>query len=71
LLYDLLSVFGREGVSIALSRISTEKGAAIDTFYVADRATRGKIGDVARVQALQRKLQQAAVGDGLAEHVGL
>ncbi|MBA2742982.1 MAG: [protein-PII] uridylyltransferase, partial [Chthoniobacterales bacterium] len=43
LLYDLLSVFGREGVSIALSRISTEKGAAIDTFYVADRATRGKI----------------------------
>ena len=39
LLYELLSAFGEERVSIALSRISTEKGAAIDTFYVADRAT--------------------------------
>jgi [protein-PII] uridylyltransferase len=27
LLFDLLSVFGREGISISLSRISTEKGA--------------------------------------------
>ena len=45
LLYELLSAFGEERVSIALSRISTEKGAAIDTFYVADRATRGKITD--------------------------
>ena len=42
LLYDLLSAFGEEDVSIALSRISTEKGAAIDTFYVADRDTRAK-----------------------------
>jgi [protein-PII] uridylyltransferase len=45
LLYELLSAFGQERVSIALSRISTEKGAAIDTFYVADRTTRGKIVD--------------------------
>ncbi|MBA2743644.1 MAG: hypothetical protein H0U43_04945, partial [Chthoniobacterales bacterium] len=69
--YDLLSVFGREGVSIALSRISTEKGAAIDTFYVADRATRGKIVDAARIKELQRKLQVAAVDDRLAGRVGL
>lgn len=61
LLYDLLSVFGHEGVSIALSRISTEKGAAIDTFYVADQATRGKITEATRIAALQRKLQQVAV----------
>jgi [protein-PII] uridylyltransferase len=62
LLYELLSAFGQERVSIALSRISTEKGAAIDTFYVADRTTRGKITDSARIAALLQRLQQAAVG---------
>jgi [protein-PII] uridylyltransferase len=61
LLYDVLSVFGHEGVSIALSRISTEKGAATDTFYVADQTTRGKITDTARIAGLQRKLQQIAI----------
>lgn len=70
LLYDLLSVFGSEGVSIALSRISTEKGAAIDTFYVADRTTRGKIVDAARIKELQRTLQLAAVDNRLAGRVG-
>ncbi|MBA2269415.1 MAG: [protein-PII] uridylyltransferase [Chthoniobacterales bacterium] len=62
LLYDLLSVLGREGVSIALSRISTEKGAAIDTFYVADAATRAKITDPTRIAALQQHLRHAALG---------
>ncbi|PYJ07124.1 MAG: [protein-PII] uridylyltransferase [Verrucomicrobia bacterium] len=62
LLYELLSAFGEERVSIALSRISTEKGAAIDTFYVADRATRGKITDLSRITALQERLQRAALG---------
>ena len=64
LLYDLLSVLGREGVSIALSRISTEKGAATDTFYVADAVTRGKITDANRIAALQQQLHQAALGAG-------
>jgi len=62
LLYELLSAFGEENVSIALSRISTEKGAAIDTFYVADRNTRGKITDSSRIAALLQRLQQAAIG---------
>jgi [protein-PII] uridylyltransferase len=62
LLYELLSAFGQERVSIALSRISTEKGAAIDTFYVADRATRGKITDPARIAALQERLHRGALG---------
>jgi [protein-PII] uridylyltransferase len=62
LLYQLLTAFGEERVSIALSRISTEKGAAIDTFYVADRATRGKITDPARIAALQERLHRAALG---------
>ncbi len=62
LLYDVLTAFGQENVSIALSRISTEKGAAIDTFYVADHNTRGKITDSARIAALLHQLQQAAIG---------
>jgi [protein-PII] uridylyltransferase len=61
LLYQLVSAFGEEDVSIALSRISTEKGAAIDTFYVADRATRSKITDSSRIEALLARLQRAAV----------
>ena len=61
LLYDLLACLDREGVSIALSRISTQKGAAIDTFYVADRSTRSKITDSQRIAALQKYLQLAAL----------
>ncbi|MEY2565364.1 MAG: [protein-PII] uridylyltransferase [Verrucomicrobiota bacterium] len=62
LLYQLLTAFGEERISIALSRISTEKGAAIDTFYVADRATRGKITDPSRIAGLQERLHRAAIG---------
>jgi [protein-PII] uridylyltransferase len=62
LLYELLTAFGEERVSIALSRISTEKGAAIDTFYVADRITRGKITDPSRITALQERLHRSALG---------
>ena len=61
LLYELLSALGREGVSIALSRVSTEKGAAVDTFYVVDATTRGKITDAARLETLQNRLRAAAV----------
>lgn len=62
LLYELLSAFGEERISITLSRISTEKGAAIDTFYVADQTTHGKIHDPSRITALQQRLQRAALG---------
>src|ERR1700730_15831579 len=61
LLYDLLSCLGREGVNIVLSRINTQKGAAIDTFYVTNSAARGKITDSHRIAALQRHLQAAAL----------
>jgi UTP:GlnB (protein PII) uridylyltransferase len=61
LLYDLLACLGREGVSIALSRVSTQNGAAIDTFYVTDSATRGKITDSQRIAALQKRLQLATL----------
>lgn len=62
LLFDLLTAFGQEGVSIALSRISTEKGGATDTFYVVDAVTRAKITGAERNRTLQARLQQAAVG---------
>lgn len=59
LLYNLLSALGRAGVQIALSRIATEKGAAIDTFYVTGEDGR-KIKDNAGVARLQRALQEAS-----------
>src|SRR4029079_9336005 len=52
LLYELLAAFGEQGISISLSRISTEKGAAIDTFYVVDRTTRTKVTDPNRISVL-------------------
>ena len=57
LLYDLVACLGRNGVYVTLSRISTDKGAAIDTFYVTDETTRGKITDSGRIQELQQQLR--------------
>jgi [protein-PII] uridylyltransferase len=59
LLYDLLTALGKQGVNIALSRITTEKGAAIDTFYITDSATGGKITDSNRIAGLQYHLRAA------------
>jgi [protein-PII] uridylyltransferase len=58
LLYDLLTELGREGTNIALSRISTQKGAAIDTFYVCDGNGR-KITDSSRIAGIQHRLRAA------------
>jgi [protein-PII] uridylyltransferase len=62
LLYDLLRVLGEQGVSIGLSRISTEKGAAVDTFYVVDATTRAKLSGAERIRVLQAELHRAATG---------
>ena len=59
LLYNLLTAFGALGVQIALSRIATEKGAAIDSFYVSDAEGR-KIKDPATIARLQHALQEAS-----------
>jgi [protein-PII] uridylyltransferase len=61
LLYDLVACLGRNSVYIALARISTEKGAAIDTFYVTDASSRGKITETKRIDQLQEELTAAAV----------
>jgi [protein-PII] uridylyltransferase len=62
LLYDLLTALGQEGANIVLSRISTQKGAAIDTFYITDSAVHAKITDSQRIAALQRRLRAAVLG---------
>lgn len=59
LLHNILSGFSEAGLNIALSRIATEKGAAIDSFYVTDAKGR-KITGSASVTRLQRLLQRAA-----------
>jgi [protein-PII] uridylyltransferase len=61
LLYDLLSCFSAEGVSTVISRISTQNGAAIDTFYVTDGGTHAKITESGRITTLQQRLQSAAL----------
>ena len=66
LLYDILASLDRESVSIALSRINTQDGAAIDTLYVVDRSTHTKIIDSDRITAIQRHLQRAILGGGTA-----
>lgn len=61
LLYDLLRALAGAGAQIALSRIATEKGAAIDTFYVTDMEGKKMKGSssVARLQAALRKAATA------------
>jgi [protein-PII] uridylyltransferase len=58
LLYHLLRAFGQTGVAIALSRIATEKGAAIDSFYVTDTEGRKLRNDT--MMRVQKALQKAA-----------
>jgi len=67
LLYDILTCLDHEGVSIALSRINTQDGAAIDTLYVVDRSTHAKIADSHRITAIQEHLQGAILGEGAAK----
>ena len=59
LLYNILTGFVEAGLNIALSRIATEKGAAIDSFYVTN-AKGGKIKEAPAIARLQRALQKAA-----------
>ena len=57
LLYNILRGFSEAGLNIALSRIATEKGAAMDTFYVTNREGR-KLRDRAAIVRLQKILQK-------------
>jgi [protein-PII] uridylyltransferase len=59
LLYSLLKAFAEAGAQIALSRIATEKGAAIDSFYVTDMEGR-KLKNSDAIARLQKALQRAS-----------
>jgi [protein-PII] uridylyltransferase len=62
LLYDILTCLDRESVSIALSRINTQDGAAIDTLYVVDRSTDAKITDLSRIRTIHECLTSTILG---------
>ncbi len=57
LLYDVFQAIGNLGLEVVHARICTEKGAAIDTFYLTDGAGE-KIADDATLAALQRDVEE-------------
>lgn len=61
LLYSLLRAFGRENISIELSRVTTEMEIALDTFYVLDQSHQ-KITDREVIARLEQLLIRAADG---------
>jgi [protein-PII] uridylyltransferase len=61
LLHDLLVCLSRNEIDIALARISTESGAAIDTFYVTDRRSHTKLTGTQRMNTIHRELHAAAL----------
>jgi [protein-PII] uridylyltransferase len=63
LLYRILTAFAESGVEIAVSRVATEKGAAIDAFYVTDGEGR-KLRSANAIARLQKALQVAAQAGG-------
>lgn len=67
LLYDVLSCLDRENILIALSRINTQAGAAIDTLYVVDGANHAKIADSNRIRTIQQHLKTAILSGGVAK----
>ena len=60
LLYELLRALGKLGINVILSRIATEKGAAVDSFYITAAAGE-RITDPTMMRKIQAALQQAAV----------
>ncbi len=58
LLYTISQVFSELGVDIAVAKILTDKGAAIDTFYVTNTA-REKIIDPGELSRMEQRLRQA------------
>jgi hypothetical protein len=59
LLYDVSRVLTELEVNIHLAKILTENGAAIDTFYIAERDG-SKVLDPERQKAIKQRLRQAA-----------
>jgi [protein-PII] uridylyltransferase len=58
LLYSIAQVFAELELDIALAKILTEKGAAVDTFYVTD-ILGNKIEDAATLKLVERRLYES------------
>lgn len=57
LLYAVTRVLAEAGLNISLAKILTEKGAAVDTFYLCEEAG-GKVHDPARQDAIESRLRR-------------
>lgn len=60
LLFHFSSALYELGIDIVLAKIATERGAAIDTFYVVERCGK-KISDKQRLSAIEQRLREVAV----------
>ncbi len=58
LLYAISTALAEADLDLSAARISTERGAAIDSFYVRERGG-GKVTDPGREQAIERHLREA------------
>ncbi len=63
LLYDLSRALADLNVNLYLAKILTEKGAAIDSFYVTERWG-AKVLDPARQEAIKKRLHKAVQHEG-------
>lgn len=64
LLYDLFHALHRLDLNVDLARITTEKEAAMDTFYLTRAKDGAKLSADREIRRLQRTVQEAAVRTG-------
>ena len=58
LLYDVFTTIGELNIEIVHARISTQQGAAIDSFYLVDEATGEKIKSAQRLKQLGAEIRK-------------
>lgn len=59
LLFDVFMAIAELGIEVVMARISTQAGAAIDSFYLADSGTELKVEDPGRLKELEARVKQA------------
>jgi len=64
LLHDLLHTINQHGLDTIHARISTEKGAALDTFYVQTTKDGGKLNRIDAFSSLQGALEEVILPSG-------